>query len=821
MAGVLITFALVCALSLLLGQALLRLLGEREWSWLSAPVGFSVLLIVCSLTIKLPAHAGASRVAVLVAALAAVAILVRGKVSLRPLRPAAPVALLALVAALVPFIVNGRMGPLGVRLNADLPAHLVLADALRVGGEALSSPFAGVGYPTGPHAVAATLTGLGTDVETAFTALLLAVPVLTVLTALTLLSGLSLGRRIAGALLVGLPYLGAAYLVQSSFKEPMLAFLVLGFALWLHTISTGGPVRARSALAAGAVLAGCLTLYSSTGLAWPAAVGGLWAVFELGARRQCPGLGLVRRVVPAVAFASVLPALVALPELPRLVRFSEGVDDVAEGVTTGGNIQAPIPGYEVFGIWLIEDFRASPNSFYAGMLSALALLVAVYAAWWWLRRRQTAVAAGVVGCLALFLVAQANTTPYYSAKALVIAAPLVMAFLLRPLLEDLPGRRAIASAGGPFTRQGAQTAVSIGFVVAAMASSFLVLRGALVGPLDHADELAELRPMLQGRKTLFLGQDDYVYWELRGARISAPIAYIGDPLVPFNMRAEKPFTLYKPVDFDSFDRGNLDQFEYVVAPRAEFASVPPENWREVRSSRSYVVYQRSGPTPDRDLLDEVAGPGHVLDCDEARHRRLSQRVGEAGVRQPPVLSSEWRVTKGTPVFAEGGLVGMSNDGVAELSVRLPVGLWRVSVQYFSPEPVHLRASGPSGSFDRGPEVRLPPSEEYVGPYWDAGTVLSLGRRVTILATPERRSFPVRARPTRLGTVAFTRATPARVVPLGAACDKLVDWYRVADRPSRRPVTGGDSDGSPAAGRAGRAVRFPPGRASRARPSVVG
>jgi len=820
-AGVLITFALVCALSLLLGQALLRLLGEREWSWLSAPVGFSVLLVVCSLTIKLPTDAAGSRVAVLVAALAAVAILVRGEVSLRPLRPAAPVALLALVAALVPFIVNGRLGPLGVRLNADLPGHLVLADALRVGGDALGSPFARAGYPTGPHAVAATLTGLGTDVETAFTALLLAVPVLTVLTALTLFSGLSLGRRVAGVLLVGLPYLGATYLVQSSFKEPMLALLLLGFALWLHTISTGGPVRARSALAAGVMLAGCLTLYSYTGLAWPAAVGGLWAVFELVARRQRPSLGLLRRVAPALALVPVLPALVALPELRRLVRFSEGVADVADGATTGGNIFEPIPGYEVFGIWLVEDFRASPNSFYAGMLSALAVLVAVYAAWWWLRRRQTALAAGVVGCLALFLVAQANATPYYNAKALVIAAPLVMAFLLRPLLEDLPGRRAVASAGGPLTRQGAQAALSIGFVVAAMASSFLVLRGALVGPLDHADELAELRPMLQGRKTLFLGQDDYVYWELRGARISATIAYIGDPLVPFSMRAEKPFEFYKPVDFDSFDRGNLDQFEYVVAPRAEFASVPPENWREVRSSRSYVVYQRSGPTPDRELLGEAAGPGQVLDCDEPRHRRLSRRTGEAGIRQPPVLSSAWRVTQGTPVPADAGLVGVSNDGQARLSVKLPTGLWRVSVQYFSPEPVHLRASGPSGSFDRAPETTLPPSEEYVGPYWDAGTVLSLRKPVTILAAPERRSFPVRGRPTRLGTMAFTRAGPVRVVPLRAACDKLVDWYRVADRPSRLSSTGGGSDGSPGAGRAARAVRLPPARATRARPSAVG
>lgn len=785
MAEVLITAGVLCALSLLLGQGVLAALGRGEWSWLSPPTGLGLLLVITSLAIRLPGHAQASRIVVLLAAVGAAGILVRARVSLRPLLSGGLVALVVLSATMLPYAAAGRIGPLGVRVNADLPAHMLLADAVRVGEEAEGSPFTAAGYPTGPHALVATLTGLGTDVEASFAALMIAVPILTGLTALALLSGLPRGPRIVGAALVGMPYLCAAYLVQSSFKEPLLAFLLLGFALWLHDFSRQEGPRARSALAAGLMLGGCLATYSYTGLAWPAAIAGTWVVLELVARRRLPTAAVVRRAFGAAALACAVPLVAVLPDLQRIARFSDGVADAAEGITTGGNIRARIPGYEVLGVWLSEDFRVYPDTYQAGVLSTLALVVTGLGLVWFVRRRQLVLPAATIGCLVLYVAARLNTTPYYNAKALVIAAPLVMLLLVRAALDLLPERRELAGQGW-LGRPGAGAALAIGFMLAATASSVVTLRGAIVGPAEHSDELAQLRPMLEDRRTLFLGQDDYVYWELRGARVSAPVAYIGDPLVPFNLRPEKGFTLNLPVDFDSLDRGNLDQFEYVVMPRSNFTSAPPPNWREVRTTKSYAVFERRGPTLNREILGEREGPGQVLDCSRPDHRSLSRRDGEASVRDRPRLvdPSAWRVVSGRARPADYGFAGVPNDGRAVLEAQVPVGFWRVAMQYFSPEQLRVKAS--SLSPDRagaGLRTALPPSEEYAGPYWDLGPVLSLGRRVRIEVEPETRLLAGRPAAARLGTVVFTREGPAEVVPLEEACGRYVDWFRVEASPA--------------------------------------
>jgi hypothetical protein len=102
--GAYASVALVCAGSLVVGQAILLLCGRRELAWLSAPVGLAALLVVSGLAIKLPGHGTAVAIVagVLVAACAAALVLARPRLE-RPgmpglaLAPAAGV--LALLAA--------------------------------------------------------------------------------------------------------------------------------------------------------------------------------------------------------------------------------------------------------------------------------------------------------------------------------------------------------------------------------------------------------------------------------------------------------------------------------------------------------------------------------------------------------------------------------------------------------------------------------------------------------------------------------------------------------------------------------------------------
>ena len=99
----------------------------------------------------------------------------------------------ALVLA-IPFAVNGRWGLLGVGFNNDLGLHLAWAEWLRSGFGPI--PFAG--YPLGPHGLAvATAAVPGLNLGQAFVGEIIAIGVITGLTALGALPGIGAGA--AGA----------------------------------------------------------------------------------------------------------------------------------------------------------------------------------------------------------------------------------------------------------------------------------------------------------------------------------------------------------------------------------------------------------------------------------------------------------------------------------------------------------------------------------------------------------------------------------------------------------------------------------------------
>ena len=103
--------------------------------------------------------------------------------------------------------------------------------------------------------------------------------------------------------------------------------------------------------------------------------------------------------------------------------------------------------------------------------------------------------------LVLYVLAAIFSSPYISAKALAIVAPVVMAIALR----------------GTLAGRGPALALGIVLVVLAAGSSFLVIRDAPVGPDGHAAQLGSLRGHVAGEPVLFLGRDDFIGWELRGS----------------------------------------------------------------------------------------------------------------------------------------------------------------------------------------------------------------------------------------------------------------------------------------------------------------
>ena len=519
MLGTYASLLILLGAAVLVGQAIFAACGRREFQWLSPAVGLAALCALAWWTVRLPGEGIAAITAVAVAAVFAAGYL-WGRVARGP-RPVVrdlPVVLAAIALASLPFIVEGRFGILGTGLNPDMSQHLFAADRLADG---LSERLISGGYPVGPHSLVVAVSTLGPSSVHAFGGLMLATAVAACAAPLALLDSLAGWRRFAGALVAGLAYLVASYLVQGAFKETMQALFVVAFAIGLLQLGSrsrragdaSGPWRAVPL----AVLAiGSVYVYSFPGLLWLLGGAAGWALIELiGSAGRRGNIGAaVRSFAPMVAAGFAALAVGVLPEAGRMVDFAtfETFDPDGAGL---GNLFNRLSPLEALGIWPSGDFRVEPGDgaapavlFYAGAAAGLGAL-GFGLAWWW-RRGERAVPAALAAAGALWLYALLAGTPYQEAKALLLLAPLVALVAVRALVR------------------GAPVLLAAGFLAAAGGSSVLALANGPVGPTGYSPELAELRPRLgEESVVVYAPQEllddqhgrDYLVWELRGNRI--------------------------------------------------------------------------------------------------------------------------------------------------------------------------------------------------------------------------------------------------------------------------------------------------------------
>jgi hypothetical protein len=316
------------------------------------------------------------------------------------------------------------------------------------------------------------------------------------------------------------------------------------------------------------------------------------------------------------------------------------------------------------------------------------------------------------------------------------------------------------------------------FATAALASTYVALAGARLDRDDHADQLAEFRPRVASRHVLFLGSDEYVPWELRGASVRSPVGTVPG-LYPVNY-VPGAARSGERVDFDTVPTGTLDDADFAITTNSGYGSEPPANFRPVDSTESFTLWERTEATPGRLTLVEGELPGEVLDCDTDRGRRISRLAGDAHVfGTRPVV-----VPFGEPIETGGTAVSLVDEGKpANQTFRLPPGRWEISLQYHSPEPLLVDAPGLL-------DAELPPNSARIGPYWPVGTIeMRHAGQVSVTVQPERRPLLrralggpefVRTGPQLVvGVLAATRAGEDReAVPLSQACGRLVDWFEL-------------------------------------------
>ncbi len=745
MAGALASAALLVGGSLVVGQALLVLCGTRRWTALAGPVGLAAWLCLAGVTAGWGGRGPAIAIACGVALVAALAVVARSM----PRPPLSLPALAALgltcLAAAIPFIASGHVGILGVGLvNDDMASHLLLADWIneRFRPEPV---LIDQGYPVGPHALVAGLAALlsASSIDV-FAGLTLAIPMLTALVAYGALSGLRPALRGTASVLVALPYLAAAYLAQEAFKEPIVALFLLAFALLLARADEMGW---RVAVALGVLAAGTTYVYSFPGLLWLGGAAAIWAAFELAKARRASGyqLSSASRLSALVGVGVGVGTLVLLmlPEAGRLADFIDfralDPDRANEGGL--GNLPGQLSPLEAFGIWPTSEFRLSASAssapaiiFYAGGLLGVAALALALPRW--IRRHGPALPAALATAALLYVAARAFGTVYTSAKALAIAAPLIALLTLGGLASSAKRPLQILAAV---------------FALAAGGSSFLILRQAPVAPTSHADQLAEIRPLVQGEKVLFLGRDNFILYELRGAK---PYVAVKNFYVPDTFYAEPNpdiANVFSKFDFDSVTAQTLAEFPFVVTTSASYQSQAPPGYEVVKETTDYILW-RQGTDPSGRTPGEIdAAPGRTGGCPAARPRTVSSFATE------PIALPETEWSQTTVESGESATIG----------IDLPPGSWSVSLQYDATRPITISAEGSEQTLPGNLDFRGP------GPYWPAGVIDGGPQEITVtVEDPPLAGRLMGAHSTaHLGPIAAVR-TGQR----GDACGGYVDWY---------------------------------------------
>jgi hypothetical protein len=800
MIGTYASAALICVASLLVGRALLTVAGRDSWSWLEPAAGFAAVLTVTGVLARAPGHGTSATIGLLLLLVVAAIVVVTAAdgpksgpgVDLSARRRweglwrGLPVAIAVAVVLSIPFAVSGRWGLLGVGFNNDLGLHLAWAEWLRSGAGPVPDP----GYPLGPHGLAVATAALpGIGLGQAFVGEIFAIGVLTGLTTLAALPSLGPVRRLLAATMVAVPYLAASYFAQGAFKETAEALFVLAFAVGLRDpgrLPRGLWARLCFALPWLALAGGIFFSYSFAGLAWPIAIVALWSLTLPAVRRALAPQALLRFLLRPATLATIL-ALAALAAAATLVGpfgFVHSFNTVA-----GTNTYGPVSPIEALGVWPTTNYRLeAPGGAHltalAGAIGVLALLAGVV---WWVRRRELAVPIGLGACVALYLAALPTSGDYSHAKALMIMAPLAMLVAIRPLLAELgpsrgrsSSRTAGTSATAGLVRIG-WTALAVAFVGGAAYSSFLVLRDAPVGPPGHGAELRAFMPILRGKPVLYAGQDRYAAYELLGADTHVPLVEFPDSDVSPN--PEKPFDTgdaYSPIDFDSFSRGTLDRFPYVITGRAAWNSEAPPNFKRIAATPSFLLWKRTGAAPqDRHVLLEGTNAGAWAGCASPEIRILLSNPGRASLFPAATIGpkSHWDM----------GSVLHTGERTSQV-VRLPQGRWRLSLQYFSPFSLTLSAPGFRRQLKPALDGQRPNTISLAndGQFWPAGAYASRGGEVEFTIAAAEPSFLQRLSgyggTAYVGNLVAVAAGQRRIVPLGGACNAWIDWYESAASP---------------------------------------
>jgi hypothetical protein len=367
----------------------------------------------------------------------------------------------------------------------------------------------------------------------------------------------------------------------------------------------------------------------------------------------------------------IVALLAALPTWLDLAGSLQVTQNIAASPHPG-NLATPLHAIQVFGAWLLDNYRRLPQGTdrtATYVLISVTLLACVAGAVQIVRDRKWPLAAWFALMLAVWLVATAVATTWVSAKVLMLTSPAVVLLawggvgalrasrlrLAAPLL-------ALVLAGG------------------VLASDALQYHGSNLAPTARYQELARVNSLFAGRgPTLFTDFDEYSLYQLRNLDVGGP-NFIYSPPALTGRRGR-----YRDaVELERLSPAALLRYPLIVTRRDPAASRPPSSYRLLWEGAYYQVWGRQ-PGSQAAIVDVKPSGSLASQCAQigllAELARLEDaQLVAAGFPElvPITVAGASRPARWARV-REG--LSMSPPGRLEAAFAVPrAGVWEVWLQ---------------------------------------------------------------------------------------------------------------------------------------------
>jgi hypothetical protein len=576
------------------------LLVERASGWwlpgaLLPTVGLALVIVAATFTTSREFSAPWSMPVVVVLAVAGYAVSWARMRTLRPRGWPLAVGLAAFAVYAAPVVLSGNASVLGYFELNDPAFHFALIDQLLAHGRDVSSllpsayqavvhGYISTSYPTGADVALGAMRPLvGQNVAWIFQPYLAVTLALGAVAIYELLSDTVESRplRALCAFIAGQAGLLYSFYLEGSIKELATATIITAtVALVVATLRR--PLRLRAVLPLVVMAVAGLDELEVAIVPWLGPPLGVFVVVAAWRGRHVVRRMAPRRLALASAAAVAVLAVLAAPIVGKAANFFNVASGILTSKTDLGNLAAPLPHWQLFGIWPVNDFRFPVVHYRVTFaLIGVAIASAILGALWTLRRRAFApllLLAGN-GIAALYLLSRAS--PYASAKVMsIFSLTTVLAAMLGPVALHASRRRLEAWGLAAVLAFGVLWTNALGF------------QGAAVAPRARFTELAAIgdNPANQG-PSLYNQADEYAIHFLHRL---APADPADGPLVPRpGLKPRTPEQSRLPWDTDELSVPYLELFRLLVIGRSPLMSRPPANFRLSFEGRYYDVWKRT------------------------------------------------------------------------------------------------------------------------------------------------------------------------------------------------------------------------------------